>query len=32
MCNCNQWISDFKQNNMLAYSVNGVCRIFRYQA
>lgn len=32
MWNGNQWISDFKQNNMWPYSGNGVCRIFRYGA
>lgn len=32
MWNGNQWISDFKQNNMWPYSGNGVCRIFRYDA
>lgn len=32
MWNGNQWVSDFKQNNMWPYSGNGVCRIFRYEA
>lgn len=32
MWNGNQWISDFKQNNMWPYSGNGICRIFRYDA
>lgn len=32
MWNGNQWVSDFKQNNMWVYGGNGVCRIFRYEA
>ena len=32
MWNGNQWISDFKQQNMWVYPGNGVCRIFRYEA
>lgn len=28
--NGNNWISDFKQNNMWPYTGNGICKIFRY--